>query len=343
MAARAGVSVKTVSNVVNDYPYVAETTRARVRAAINDLNYRPNLAARNLRRGRSGLIGLAVPELDVPYFAEIARLVVEAAAAHGFTVLIDQTGGEREREQLFVSGIRSQLIDALIATPVSLTRDDLANRHDRVPMVLLGETPADGLIDQVAIDSRKAGAAAVAHLAGLGRRRIAAIGVPTGPTRSAAHLRRLAGYRQALTEAGLEADPRLVAEISAFHAMEGNRAMAALLALPRPPDAVFCFNDILALGATRRLLTNGYRVPEDVAVMGFDDIEEGSYVTPTLSTIAPDKETIARVAVDRVLSRLGRSEPGPLGSTEVSFRLIARESTIGRDPGAAAGAGASPG
>lgn len=330
VAARAGVSVKTVSNVVNDYPHVSEATRARVRAALSDLNYRPNLAARNLRNGRSGLIALAVPELDVPYFAEIARLVVDEAAEHGFTVLIDQTGGVRERELLFVSGIRSQLIDALIFTPVALTREDLKERRDHAPMVLLGETPADGLIDQVAIDSLKAGAAATDHLIRLGRRRIAAIGAPAGPTSSMAHLRRLHGYRQALTDAGLGIDPQLIAEVSAFHSTEGNRAMATLLALPEPPDAVFCFNDLLALGATRQLLTSGYRIPDDIAVIGFDDIEEGKYVTPTLSTIAPDKEKIAHMAVTRILSQLGVSEPEQPRNTEISFRVISRESTLGR-------------
>jgi DNA-binding LacI/PurR family transcriptional regulator len=333
VAARAGVSIKTVSNVVHDYRYVSETTRARVRTAIDELNYQPNMAARNLRGGRSGLIALAVPELGIPYFAEIARLVVEEAAKHGFTVLIDQTGGVREREQLFVSGIRPQLVDALIVTPITLTRDDLADRPDRLPIVMLGETPSDGLVDKVAIDSRKAGAAAVSHLIGLGRSRIAVIGAPTGPTGSSAHLRRLQGYWQALAEAGLRTDLELVAKIGAFRAAEGSQAMADLLALPEPPDAVFCFNDLLALGATRRLLTSGYRVPEDVAVMGFDDLEEGKYVTPTLSTVSPDKQEIARVAVARILSQLRLAAPGPPRSTEVPFRLIERESTIGRHPG----------
>lgn len=337
VAARAGVSVMTVSNVVNDYPHVAEATRAKVRAAIDALNYQPNLAARNLRNGRSGLIALAVPELDVPYFAEIARLVVEAAAEHGFTVLIDQTGGVREREQLFISGIRAQLIDALIFTPIALTRDDLKNRRDHVPMVLLGEAVEDGLIDQVAIDSLKAGAAATDHLIGLGRQRIAAIGAPAGVRSSTAHIRRLQGYRQSLTNAGLSMDPQLVAAVNAFHPTEGARAMAELLALDEPPDAVFCFNDLLALGAIRNLLTSGYRVPDDVAVIGFDDIEVGKYVTPTLSTISPDKNQIASAAVARVFSQLGLSAPEPPRHTEVPFRVIPRESTLVGRPTAAQG------
>lgn len=329
VAARAGVSVQTVSNVVNDYPYVAEATRSTVRAAIDELNYRPNLAARNLRNGRSGLIGLALPELDVPYFAELARLVVEEAAKHGFTVLIDQTSGVREREQLFVSGIRSQLIDALIFTPVALTRKDLRNLGDHVPMVLLGETADKGMIDQVCIDSFKAGAAATNHLIELGRRRVAVIGAPTGRTASPAHRLRLRGYRRALTDADIGVNPELIAKVRSFHPTEGKRAMAGLLDLHEPPDAVFCLNDLLALGATRQLLMSGYRIPEDVAVIGFDDIEEGKYVTPTLSTISPDKGRIAHVALSRVFSQLGLNTPEPPGKTEIPFRVVARESTLG--------------
>lgn len=329
VAARAGVSVQTVSNVVNDYPYVAEATRTRVRAALDELDYRPNLSARNLRNGRSGLIGLALPELDVPYFAELARLVVEEAAKHGFTVLIDQTNGVREREQLFVSGIRSQLIDALIFTPVALTRKDLRNLQEHVPIVLLGETAENRTIDQVCIDSFKAGAAATNHLVELGRRRIAVIGAPTGRTASPAHRLRLRGYRKALTEAGVGVNPELVAKVASFHPTEGKRAMGELLDLREPPDAVFCFNDLLALGATRQLLMSGHRIPHDVAVIGFDDIEEGKYVTPSLSTISPDKERIAHVALSRVFSRLGMGTAEPPGRTEIPFRVVARESTVG--------------
>jgi DNA-binding LacI/PurR family transcriptional regulator len=323
--------MQTVSNVVNGYPHVAEATRARVHAAISDLKYRPNLAARSLRSGRSGLIGLALPELDVPYFAEIARLVVEEAAAHGFTVLAYQTGGVRENEQLFISGIRSQLIDAVIFTPVALARDDLKDWNDQVPMVLLGETVEDGL-NQVGIDSLKAGAAATRHLIELGRQRIAAIGAPVGRTASTAHVRRLQGYRQALKDARIGVDPELVPEVSTFHPTEGSRAMAQLLDLGTPPDAVFCFNDLLALGAIRQLLTRGYRVPDDVAVIGFDDIEECKYVTPTLSTVSPDKREIARIALACVFSLLGLRESEPPHSTEISFRVLARESTLGPAP-----------
>lgn len=333
VAERAAVSVKTVSNVVNGYEHVSATTRERVQRAIAELNYRPNLSARNLRRGRSGLIALALPELDIPYFAEIARLIVNAASEHGLTVLIDQTGGERDREQLFISGIRSQLIDGLIFTPLALTSEDLMKREDSIPLVLLGETIGNRLVSHVAINSKKAGFVATQHLIELGRRRIAAIGNPVTMPSASAHTKRLEGYYRAHAQAGLKPIQRMVIEVTSFHADEGARAMEKLLDQAKPPDAVFCFNDLLALGAMRTLLTRGYRVPDDVAVVGFDDIEIGKYITPSLTSIAPNKEQLARSAVRSLVSQFPSEKSNAsteTTETEVAFELIARESTLGR-------------
>jgi DNA-binding LacI/PurR family transcriptional regulator len=163
VAERAGVSVKTVSNVVNGYQHVRPDTRARVEEAIAELNYRPNLTARNLRKGRTGLIALAVPELDSPYFAELARHVIAAAAEYGWTVLVDQTGGGREQERAAALGIGDRVIDGLILSPLALTADDLAVLAG-LPMVLLGERVHHGPADHVAIDNIAAASEITAHL-----------------------------------------------------------------------------------------------------------------------------------------------------------------------------------
>ncbi|UOY03151.1 LacI family DNA-binding transcriptional regulator [Blastococcus sp. PRF04-17] len=144
VAERAGVSVKTVSNVVNGYAHITDATRARVQQAIDELHYRPNPAARNLRRGHSNVIALALPELDLPYFAELARSVIKAAEEVGWTVLIDQTDGRVEREQLVLDGIRGQLIDGLIFSPITVGAAELGRRRDTTPLVLLGERVYDG-------------------------------------------------------------------------------------------------------------------------------------------------------------------------------------------------------
>jgi DNA-binding LacI/PurR family transcriptional regulator len=330
VAERAGVSVKTVSNVVNGYVHVRPDTRARVMEAITALNYRPNISARSLRLGRTGIIALAVPELDIPYFAELARHVVSAAAVHGWTVLIDQTNGDREQERLVAAGIRDHLIDGLIFSPLALTGADLDARAKVTPMVLLGERVDHGPADHVAIDNVAAARDVTAHLLAQGRRRIAAIGAQHTAEAATARLR-LAGYTAALHDAGLQVDAALVAPAPAWHRADGAAAMRSLLASAPAPDAVVCFNDTLALGAMRALHDAGLRVPDDVAVAGFDDIEDGRYSIPTLTTVAPDKADLARMAVDLLAARLAATDDAPPHEQTVPHRLIVREST-GRVP-----------
>jgi DNA-binding LacI/PurR family transcriptional regulator len=328
VAALAGVSIKTVSNVVNGYVHVAPETRARVQAAVDELGYKPNVAARQLRSGRSGVIALALPELQSPYFAEIAGLIVQAAERRSWTVLIDQTDGHADRERNLVAGLRRHAIDGLIFSPLALAGEELTH-GDGTPMVLLGERVSHGPADHVAIDNEVAAADATAHLAALGRTRIAAIGAQDFPSAVTAH-QRLAGYRRALADAGLPAHPSMVAPVVSFHRSDGAAAMAGLLAAAEPPDAVFCFNDLLALGAIRTLLRHGVRVPEDIAVVGFDNIEDGQFSTPTLSTVAPDMTGIAEIAIELLAERMGQSDEAPR-EVRVTHRLVARESTRGRE------------
>ncbi|TDC44487.1 LacI family transcriptional regulator, partial [Micromonospora sp. KC207] len=318
VAERAGVSVKTVSNVVNGYQHVRPDTRARVEQAVADLNYRPNLSARNLRKGRTGVIALALPGLDIPYFAELARHVVTAAAERGWAVLIDQTGGGSERERA-AAGIGDHLIDGLIFSPLALTAEDLAGL-DGTPLVLLGERVDHGPADHVVIDNVAAARKATAHLISLGRRRIAAIGAQRTPERATARLR-LAGYAAALDEAGIAYDERLVAPAPAWHRANGAAAMRHLLTSGVRPDAVFCCDDTLALGALRALHEAGLRVPGDVAVAGFDDIEDGRFSIPTLTTIAPDKERIARLAVELLANRVDGDRHTPPRDAHAPYRL----------------------
>jgi DNA-binding LacI/PurR family transcriptional regulator len=348
VARRAGVSIKTVSNVVNGYAHVTPGTRERVEQAISDLGYRPNLTARGLRNGRTGIIALAVPELGVPYFAELSQHVLAAADKRGWTVLIDQTGGQRDRERLVAAGFRDQIIDGLIFSPLALTAADLAERADNTPMVLLGERIGAGgplVADHVMIDNVAAARDVTAHLIASGRRRVAAIGAQDRASGATARMR-LEGYRLALAAAGRPYDPALVAPAERFHRADGAAGVSRLLRLPEPPDAIFCFNDPLALGAIRRLWELGLRVPDDVAVAGFDDIEDGCFSVPTLTTVAPDKAELARRAVDLLARRLADpAGPPPPEEVEVGHRLVVRESTaapLSRSPSAAgppAGAG----
>lgn len=328
VAKLAGVSTKTVSNVINGYPYLRPQTRAKVETAIEQLKYRPNLTARNLRRGSTSLIALALPEIRNPYFSELAQHVVEEAQRHSLTVLIDCTEGVAEREQLVADGFHEQVIDGLILLPQTLRVEDLRRRRDDTPLVLLGERVAN-YADCIAIDSRAAAKAATEHLVALGRRRIAMVGGVGHATHTIQQLR-LGGYRDALEAAGLTVDDSLISATPVYTAPEGADAMARILDNGVALDAVFCHNDALALGAIRTLLKRGLRVPEDVAVIGVDDIEAGRFATPTLSTIAPDKAYIARTAVRMLVERFKPDGDGPPRQVTAGFTLVERESTVGR-------------
>jgi DNA-binding LacI/PurR family transcriptional regulator len=325
VAAFSGVSIKTVSNVVNCHVHVAPATRARVQAAIAALGYVPNSAARQLRGGRSGVIALAVPDLRSPYVAELAGLIVRAAGHRSRTVLIDQTDGRLERERELAGGLRRHAIDGLILCSVALTEPDSIS--DQVPLVLVGERIPGARADQVAIDSAAAAADATRHLIARGRRRIAVIGAQDHPT--TVTRRRLAGHRSALTGAGLPADPRLEATVDGGRRADGAAAMARLLDAGERPDAVFCCTDLLALGALRTLLARGIDVPGQVAVIGFGDVEDGRFSTPTLSTIAPDTERIAQLAVDLLVERIsdGPAATAPPRELRAGHRLVPRESS----------------
>jgi DNA-binding LacI/PurR family transcriptional regulator len=333
VAARAGVSIKTVSNVINDYPFITAETRAKVEQAIEETGYRPNVGARNLRRGRTGFIILAVPELENPYFAELTGLVITVARRYDWTVLVEQTLGSRELEQAVIASMGPQRIDAAILSPLAIEPEDLRRTSPSAPLVLLGERDTPGPVDHVAIDNVAAAQAAVEHLIDLGRRRIAIIGDKPEKTSGTASLR-TAGYRQALAAAGLPYDPALVIPVEHYERTQGATAMAHLLHLPEPPDAVFCCNDLLAVGALRAALERGIVVPDQIAVAGFDDIAEGAYGFPSLTTIAPDKAAIAEAAVSLAHRRLGPitgKTPEPK-DVRTPFALKIRESTAGFSP-----------
>lgn len=327
VAARAGVSIKTVSNVVNGYQFIRPTTRERVERAIEELGYQVNLSARNLRRGRTGVIGLALPELSLPYFAELADSVMRVADARGVTVLIEQTGSVRERELAVLRSERRQLTDGLIFSPLALGPQDVDVLKVDYPVVLLGERIFGAPADHVTMNNVEAARAATVHLAGLGRRRIAVIGGHEGEAMGSASLR-VEGYRLGLADAGLPYDPALVREAGLWHRSTGAEAMERLLDDGVEVDAVFGLNDALALGALHVLHRRRVDVPGAVAVIGFDAIEETAYSAPTLSTIEPGREQIAATAVDLLLERIGN--PGsdrPYRRVVTDFVIIPREST----------------
>lgn len=327
VAQRAGVSTRTVSNVVNGYPHVTQEKRERVHAALKDLNYQPNLPARYLRKGKVGMLALAIPDLSNPYFSEIGNAVISAASTRFYAVLLDHTGGERANELLVIKGLRPHLIDGVILSPRMLVSEDLRPEQVSIPLVLLSENLLDAPYDRIAIDDVAAGRLATNHLLSLGRKRIAAIGV--GEERSESIHLRLCGYKEALSAADMLFDPQLIAPIKAYHRIDGAQAMRHLLTLNPRPDAVFCFTDLLAMGAMSALHQAGWRIPDDVAVIGIDDLEESRFATPSLTSISPDKKKIAELAVSLLLGRIDGTRTTSPEQIDVPFQLIVRNSTVG--------------
>jgi DNA-binding LacI/PurR family transcriptional regulator len=339
VAELSGVSMRTVSNVVRGTGRASASTRARVLRAVEELGYRPNAAARGLRTGRSGVLSLAVPGLSVPYFAELADNVMREAALHGCTVLVECTDGRPETELRIALGQGDQLVDGVILSPLALDQEAVAEAETRAPLVLLGERVHDLPCTHVMIDNEQAAREATEHLLALGRRRIAVIGRQQSPYAETSRVR-LAGYRAALRAAGLEYDEALAREATWYGRADGAAAMTALLRLggAKRPDAVFCFADTLAEGAMHAVREAGLRIPEDIAFVGFDDLDQARYAAPPLTSVAPDKRELARLAVDALLNRIegGAAEPpgaiGTAGTTTVRYaghRLVVRRSSGG--------------
>ncbi|WP_255491657.1 MULTISPECIES: LacI family DNA-binding transcriptional regulator [unclassified Actinotalea] len=326
VARAAGVSVKTVSNVVNDFPHVSDETRRKVRAAIDDLGYQMNFSARNLSLGRTGMLTLAVPELSLPYFAELSDEVIDAAAARGYTVLIEQTGGSREREMEVLFSARRRMTDGLIFSPLALRGQDSPALEVDFPIVLLGERSLHSRVPHVAMANTAGARAATEHLLAQGRRRVAVVGSFDGTGTGAGSLR-TDGIRAALRGAGLELDPGLVGFTETWSRSAGADAMRGLLDAGARIDAVVGLNDVLALGAMRVLYERGVDVPGDVAVVGFDDIEEARFSRPSLTTVNPGRTQIARSAVELLLARLDDGPAAVELEVVAPHRLVVREST----------------
>lgn len=216
VAKLAGVSIKTVSNVVNSQAGASDETRERVHRVIAELGYRPNLSARTLRSGRSGVIGLIVPELSLSYFAQLADAVIARADERGLVVQIEQTGGVLDRERGVLASPRVQLADGLLFAPMGLAQHPAQPPLSKLPLVVLGERVFNGPVDHVSMQNADVARAATETLIAAGRRRIAVIGAHPGEVPGTA-THRLEGYRGALTAAGAAIDERLIEEAHLWH------------------------------------------------------------------------------------------------------------------------------
>jgi DNA-binding LacI/PurR family transcriptional regulator len=325
VATLAGVSVKTVSNVVRDQPHVSAAMRERVERAVDELGYVPNTTARRLVTGRTGMVKMAFPELRAPYFAELADQMHKEAKKHNLRLLIEQTENRIENERAVLADREQGLVDGIIFEPVKLASRDIAHLRGKVPLVLLGEILPPLSVDHVMIDNVAAATTATEHLISRGRKRIAFLAYKDANSSNTVK-QRLAGYEAALAAAGHGADSSIYVPSPAFGADGAEAGVAAALGRGVDFDGLICYDDLAAVGAMRALRQAGKTVPDDVAVVGWDDIFVAKYSNPSLTTVTPDIPALCSTAMNMLVDRIDGYDG--VGRHElVDYRLTVREST----------------
>ncbi|MCA0293812.1 MAG: LacI family transcriptional regulator [Actinobacteria bacterium] len=323
----AGVSHQSVSRYLRGISGQRSRTAERIEAALAEVDYRANITARNLRRGRTGMIALSIPSLDQPYFAELAQAVIRAAREVDLTVFVETTENDRRLEQATLEHFGGDVVDGVIFAPNMVDRDDLQAARVGIPLVLLGDRIVDSGFDHVTMSNRAAADAAVTHLLEQGRTRIVALGAEPHREFGAA-TPRLRGYQDAHDRFGVPVHPELAVVAGTWLRSDGSAGMQALIDRGEQFDAVFAFNDALALGALRALQSSGRRVPGDVALVGFDDTQDARYSTPSLTSIEPGRHELVKTAVAMLQERIDGSTV-PAREREVGFSLQVRESSVG--------------
>lgn len=325
VAALARVSPKTVSNVMRGHPHVRAEVRERVRLAAAELGYRPDVRGRSLKTGRTGAIALALPDVRLPYFGELAHAVFESAAEVGLHVLIRETGASREGEAAVLSSLEAGVVDGMLYYAASIDSEEVDALRGSLPLVHLGENPAVEAVDSVTIDNVGAAREVAAHLLALGRHRIAFLGHELVELTETSRLR-IEGYRAALAGAGVPAPAELLVPRRQVEAAAAADALTAALDAGLEVDALMCRDDLAAIGALQVLHSRGLAVPQDVAVTGWDDIALAAFTAPPLTTVRADTGSLAATAVHLLRERIeGETGPGRHERT-IPHRLVVRDS-----------------
>lgn len=328
IARAAGVSHSTVSRALSGSPLVKPETKERIQRLAREMGYSPDARARSLVKGQTRTVGVVVTTISDPFVAEVVQGIESTAHDHDYTVILCSSSAEPEREIAAVNMLRSKRVDGVIVTS-SRVGAFYQEHLERIgaPIVLINNHSENGgrYTYSVSVDNQHGGHLATRHLTQLGHRRIAYV---SRPSDYRSNLGRLAGYRQALNEAGIPFDPDLVVP-STGRARGGEKALSVLLALQKRPTAVFCYNDLTAIGLLRGARKAGLAVPQDLGVVGFDDILLASYVFPSLTTIAQPKAKMGQQAMQMALALMKAQDPAEEGLSNVIVkgRLVVREST----------------
>jgi len=334
IAQRAAVSHSTVSRALSNSVLVRSETRDQIQRLAREMGYSPDAQARSLVKGRTQTIGVVVTTITDPFIAELVQAIESAAYLHGYTVILASSSFEPKRELAAVEMLRSKRVDGVIVTSsrVGTLYQEHLNRL-AAPVVLVNSHRQLGgqYTFAIGVDNRHGAWRAAEHLIGLGHRRIAYI---SGPADHDDDLDRLRGFRDALNEAGIELAPELVMA-GTGRADGGEAAIPKMMALAKLPTAVFCYNDMTAIGLLRAAHRAGISIPDDLAIVGFDDIPLASYVRPALTTIRQPTGMMGARALQMVLDLRPDGFPGQGAESDVVVQgeLVVRESSITNQEG----------
>jgi LacI family transcriptional regulator len=323
VAGRAGVSVTTVSHVINETRPVSDELRRRVSAAMDELGYQPNRLARSLRRGQTHTIGMIIPDSANPFFAEVARGVEDTSFENGYSLILCNSDGDLDKELLYTNVLVEKRVDGILFVAAGLSTDRILDlQTQKTPLVVVDRDLPDAAVDSVLTDNALGGWLATRHLIELGHRRIACI---TGPSDVTPSADRVTGYRQAMSEEGIPVDEALIVK-GDFQYDSAYRASLQLLQIEDPPTAVFACNDLMAVAVMRAALEQGWQIPGDLSVVGFDDVRLAAFANPPLTTIAQPKYEIGVVAAKMLLARMHNHER-PAHRRVFETSLVIRRST----------------
>lgn len=295
IAEKAGVSYATVSRALNGRAEVSPMTRSRIVAMAEEMGYEPNAVARSLVKKKTSTIALIVPDVANPFFADITMAVHKAAEEAGYTTIVCNTGWDPAKEQEKLHIMIQQRVEGIILKPTAFIRPGSLEKYN-IPLVLFWHAMPDSL-SYVELDHEKGSNMAISHLIERGARNIAYIG---GQETSPSNQIRLLAYQKTLQEAGLNVDPHLIS-FGGFDLYSGYRRMENLMQLANRPDGIFCSNDIIAIGALQYARDHGIKVPEEVAIIGFDNLAHAALPQIGLSTIEQPRDELGRQALEALL------------------------------------------
>jgi LacI family transcriptional regulator len=323
VAQRAGVSAATVSRVLNGQRNVEASMAARVRVAAAELDYRPNAVARNLRRASTTLWAAIVSDVENPFFTSLVRGIEDVAQEAGYSVVLCNSDEDPDKEAAYVAAVRAEQMAGVLISPSGRMETLQELQASGTPTVLIDRSIEGLAVDAVLVDNEHGAAEATRHLIHGGYRRIACV---TGPRRVSTAADRLSGYRRALREAGLPFTKDLV-RYGNFREAGGLEAMTSLLEGESRPDAVFAANNLTAVGVLESLAAHGQRIPDDIAVVGFDEIPWADLVRPSITTVAQPTYELGRTGATLLLDRI-KSPNRPPSKVTLRTELRVRGSSL---------------